>query len=681
MSHPVHPSPVPGAPGAPGHAPLDLTALRSLQRSAVHLAGALEVDEVVTVVLRTGRDVLGCSSCSVFLLDEDAGVLRPRTGRDAGVSPLGAAPEVPLTSSTPSAHVARTRRSLLLRTPEELLSRFDGALNGPLLALGERSWAMHPLTARGRLVGVLRFGFDRPGSLDAAGQTFAEALAGQCAVALERAQLLDTAREALAAAARSEQRYRTLAEAGSLDVFTVGRDGDLQTDLPGWRAITGREGEVTARAWEQDVHPDDLPGVLSGWQRCLDTDTRFSARYRVGRPGRWRWISVVVVPVREDGRTVEWVGSSTDVTERVVAARRSGALQQLTAALAHAGSHAQVAEAVVGVAVRGTGAVRAVLDLHPVEGLPVPGTAPTAGEPSPGQAVVALDLPLATARGELGTLVLHFPESVAEDEGERDFLLALARQSATALERAQLLEAQRSTASVLQEALQPGPLPRVPWLAAHRRTATAAGSDVGGDWAELIVLDDDLVAVVLGDVVGRGVRAASVMGEVRTQVRTLALVDPHPGAVLRGLDTCAAVADRDEDLVTLFYGLLRRDGRLLAASAGHLPPLSCTGTGPAYLDVPPGVPVGVPGDPRHDVLDVHLDPGSGLVVFSDGLVETRARSLTDGMAAALDVFRSTARDTPAAIVDELVDVLTRGQQGHDDVTVLALRLLPAATRG
>jgi serine phosphatase RsbU (regulator of sigma subunit) len=289
-------------------------------------------------------------------------------------------------------------------------------------------------------------------------------------------------------------------------------------------------------------------------------------------------------------------------------------------------------------------------------------------------------LPLASRTRRLGALTLGFVDAEAHSADEQEFLLAFARQVAGALDRMQLLQQQRDTADVLAEALRPGPLPPVEWLTTHRVATTSAGVEVGGDWAELIPLPGpdgvvNRVAVVLGDVMGRGARAATVMGQVRTQVRTLALVDPHPTAVLRGLDACAR-AGGAEDLVTLFYGVLDRDGRLLAASAGHLPPLTCSG-GPRYLDVPPGVPVGVDGDPRTDVLDVRLAPGSGLVVFSDGLVETRSRSLTRGLEEVLGHFGAVARGGPAEIVGTLVERMVGEGSGtavDDDVTVLALRL-------
>ncbi|NIZ91918.1 SpoIIE family protein phosphatase [Kineococcus rubinsiae] len=714
-----------------------------LQRTATELAAALDVAGAVSAVLRSAHAVLGTSSCGVSVHDPDSDLLLPQLP-DAvdGADPYGPGHPVPLDSSTPSAEAARTARPVLIRSVEELRTRFDGGLNDLVVATGELSWAMVPMLARGRLVGVLRFGFDRPGSLDELELEFATALAGQCALAVERAELLDTARDAVQAAARSEQRYRTLAEAGSLDVFTAEPGVGLTSDLPGWRALTRRDGPVMPVGWRDDVHPDDLPAVIETWNRAAVEGTRLAYTLRLRTPDGWRWISTSAVPVRAEGAgsdapVQEWIGSAVDVTERVRGERRTRTLQALTSALASVHTHDDVVAAVLAAAVDGADAVRAALTVLPEDpgGHEVPlhtwqrdaGRQPLDAMPWSGaqhlEVVAALEvsggaflteqyvaddrshwapeafadavargevawalLPLCSRPRQVGVLLLSFDEPQPEDAAEREFLAAFARQAATALERQLLSDAERSTASILQEALQPGPLPAVDWLQAHRRTATSVGSEVGGDWAEIIALDDDLVAVVLGDVMGRGARAATAMGEVRTQVRTLALIDPRPSAVLRGLDQCFAVSGTD-DLVTLFYGLLSADGHLRAASAGHLPPLVADAAGSRYLDVPPGVPLGVAGDERADVLDVHLQDGTVFCVFSDGLVETRTRGLTEGLDAALAVLgdaagrceagRPGAQDTAAAVADELMTELGRGVEVDDDVTVLVLRLLGA----
>ncbi|WP_432544978.1 SpoIIE family protein phosphatase [Kineococcus sp. SYSU DK002] len=701
----------------PAAAPL----LGLLHRTAAELAAALDVRDAVTAVLRTGRDVLRTSTCGIALLDETGTLLVPQDPRDDDLAGLGRGRPVPLDSATPSAEAARTRRPVLLRDRAELAARFGPApgpgpgLNDSVLELGEHSWAMYPLVARDRLVGVLRFGLAREGSLDADEQVFAATLAGQCALALERARLLREAR-------RTALRYRTLAEAGSLDVFTARPGEGITSDMPGWSALTGRA-DVRGSAWQQDVHPEDLPVVLETFHRSVRERSSARFRLRVRGLSGWRTVAAVAVPVLADptdpaSHIVEWVGSLDDVTERARARSRTRTLNALTAALAIATTYPQVLDAVLRACLDG-GAVRGTLAVAEGQGetglkvhrLLADGTRSTgdltdltlddlesvAGErgayPVGAAGVAALPafvrpyfeaamelgetswavLPLNSRTRRLGALTLGFTDSGEHEEDDRDFLLAFARQVAGALDRMQLLQQQRDTATVLAEALRPGPLPPVEWLSTHRVAQTSAGVEVGGDWAEIVPLDGDRVAVVLGDVMGRGARAATVMGEVRTQVRTLALVDPHPTAVLRGLDTVARAGGGD-DLVTIFYGVLHRDGRLLAASAGHLPPLTCH-DGPHYLDVPPGVPVGVGGDPRTDVLDVRLAPGSALVVFSDGLVETRERSLTTGLAEVLEHFRGVARGGPAEIVDLLVERMVGPDPTvDDDVTVLGLRL-------
>ncbi|NAZ87652.1 SpoIIE family protein phosphatase, partial [Kineococcus indalonis] len=712
-------------------------------RTTARLAAALSAREAVDVVLAAVQEALRATTCGVFLLERDGAgggpVLVPAGDGVVLARAAGRAPCLPLDASTPSAEAARTRRPVLLRSPAELAERFDDPVNERLVAAGERSWAALPLLTDGGLMGVLRLGLPREGSLDEVQLLLAATLAGQCACAVERARLFDAVREAAREARSAEHRYRTLARAGRLDVFTAAPPRGLTSDLPGWRALTGRDGDVLGTAWSADVHPEDLPAVLGEAAAALREGRAAGARLRVRTPRGWRWLSARAQPVRADpdepdSPVVEWVGALDDVDERVRARRRAGHLQSLTAALSTATTRAGVVDAVLTSSLTLPGATRAsVTLLDPERG---PGGAVAvhrlradglrehlvradrraaelvrdvedcaaaggwyavgpAGEdllpawvrPTYRQALAEGDarwsvLPLATRRSRLGGLVLGAAEDVPPDADERASLQALARQVADALERVDLLERELGTARVLQRALQPGPLPAVPWLAAHRATTTSAGEGVGGDWAELLVVDGGRVAVVLGDVMGRGARAATVMGEVRAQVRALALVDPHPGAVLRGLDACAAAAG-GEDLVTLAYVLLERDGTALAALAGHPPPLLRHAGGARFLDAPAGPPVGavLPGGTaaREGVLRLRLGAGEDLVLFSDGLVESRERSLEDGLDAAREhLARVCGREevpAPARLVDGLVHAVAGGAPVDDDVTVLVVRRL------
>ena len=243
---------------------------------------------------------------------------------------------------------------------------------------------------------------------------------------------------------------------------------------------------------------------------------------------------VLTDPSDPASEVAEWVGSLDDVTDRARAARRARTLQALTAALAGATTHPQLLDAVLQVCLDGPGAVRATFALAENRGegavagppdarrpraphqraardrprLPLRPHRPRGALPRRRAGVAALPpafrgffeaaraagetawavLPLATRRRRLGTLTLGFTEPGVDDAEEREFLLALARQVSTALERVQLLEAQRDTATVLQEVLRPGPLPTVEWLETHRSATTSEGVEVGGDWAETIPL-------------------------------------------------------------------------------------------------------------------------------------------------------------------------------------------------
>ncbi|WP_432572320.1 SpoIIE family protein phosphatase [Kineococcus sp. SYSU DK005] len=733
-------------------ATLDLADLRLLERTTARLAAALSVGAAVRVVLGAVQEALRATTCGVFLLEPAAdggadggagagGVLVP--AGDGVVLPraAGRAPRLPLSASTPSAEAARTRRPVLLRSPAELAARFDDPVNERLVAAGERSWAALPMLTDTGLTGVLRLGLPREGSLDEVQLLLAATLAGQCACAVERAHLFDAVRAAERDARAAEHRYRTLARAGRLDVFTAAPPRGLTADLPGWRALTGRDGDVLGAGWTADVHPEDLPAVLAEAAAALREGRAAGARLRLRTPRGWRWLAARAQPVRADpdepdSPVVEWVGALDDVDERVRSRRRTAHLQSLTAALSTATTRAGVVDAVLASCLELPGATRASLTLLEPERGPGGAVAvhrlhrdgrrehlvrddrraaelqrdvaecaaaggwyavgPAGGDVLPAwvrptyrEALAEGDarwsvLPLATPRSCLGGLVLGAEDEVAPDADERASLHALARQVADALERVDLLERELGTARVLQRALQPGPLPAVPWLAAHRATATSAGEGVGGDWAEVLVVDGERVAVVLGDVMGRGARAATVMGEVRAQVRALALVDPHPAAVLRGLDACAAAAG-GEDLVTLAYVLLHRDGTALAALAGHPPPLLRGAGGARFLDAPAGPPVGavLPGDAaaRGDALRLHLGDGEDLVLFSDGLVESRERPLEQGLEEAREHLAGAGARTggqppsPARLVDGLLAALAGCAPVDDDVTVLAVRRL------
>lgn len=253
------------------------------------------------------------------------------------------------------------------------------------------------------------------------------------------------------------------------------------------------------------------------------------------------------------------------------------------------------------------------------------------------------------------------------------FLRAVAQQSSLAFSRAQRFEQEHTAAVSLSQGLLPSRLPTVGGLEIEARSkADIGGHSVGGDWYDAFVLSSGVLGLVIGDVMGHGVTAAAGMGQVRAALRALALSDPDPAAVLSGLDRLVERGDSVE-MVTVVYALIDpADGTVRISDAGHLPLVRVPRTGPIELmDAGAGTtPIGV-SEPR-TTQNMRLQPGDVLVAFTDGLVETRTRSLEEGFAQLLSCLEEH-RDTPLGqLLDVVVDRM--GADGSaDDLTVLALR--------
>ncbi|GHE06316.1 SpoIIE family protein phosphatase [Streptomyces alanosinicus] len=279
------------------------------------------------------------------------------------------------------------------------------------------------------------------------------------------------------------------------------------------------------------------------------------------------------------------------------------------------------------------------------------------------------------AHGEvLGALDLKRTRNPAPFD-EDDVLLAteLAGRAAVAIDNARWFQSVRNTALTLQRSLLPDHSAHHTGLElASRYQPAQATSEVGGDWYDVIPLADDKTALVVGDVMGNGIDAAATMGRLRTATCAYADVDLAPGAVLQHLDkiTC----DLEHYIVTCLYAVYDpRTGRCSIANAGHMPPaLARPGDPPRLLELPAGAPLGV-GGVRFETTTVALRPGDLLVLYTDGLVETRQHDIDDRLNALLDLL-----DEPHRPLEETCDVLLYGLRNpddHDDVALLVARAL------
>ncbi|MFE0640720.1 SpoIIE family protein phosphatase [Streptomyces sp. NPDC058877] len=300
-------------------------------------------------------------------------------------------------------------------------------------------------------------------------------------------------------------------------------------------------------------------------------------------------------------------------------------------------------------------------------------------------------------------LVRFSRAKASEPFGERDRALAveLAARAAVCIDNARLYRREHERALILQRSLLPPGDPEAAGLdIACRYLPGTDATEVGGDWFDVIELPGHRTALVVGDVMGRGLRAAVAMGELRTAVRTLAQLDLEPAEVLSHLDEIArglgapigtqqsrAHKNRGPELSEVYlatcvyavYDPVTR--RCTFANAGHLPPVLVEpGEEALLLDVPPGMPLGVGGEPFEEV-EVELPEGALLALYTDGLVESRDHPLDEG----LQAFRRALTD-PARPLEDVCDrVLNSLNTGHgeDDIALLMARIqgLPAEAVG
>ena len=290
----------------------------------------------------------------------------------------------------------------------------------------------------------------------------------------------------------------------------------------------------------------------------------------------------------------------------------------------------------------------------------------------------ALHVPLVARGRVIGLMTLASSVSGREFGPEdRALVASLAARTALAMDNARLYQLERATAVTLQRSLLPEHLPAVTGAEfAHRYLPGTRDTEVGGDWFDVVPLACGRVAFVVGDVMGRGLRAAAAMGQLRTAVRTLAVLDPLPADLVTHLDDLAQSLE-DVSLATCVYAVYDPDTRRCAfASAGHLPPVLVPPQGAAHLlHLPTGVPLGV-GGVAFQTTEVTLPDGALLAFYTDGLVESRGRDLAEGLArliAALTAALTVAAPLEQAC-DQVLAELGRNEAHDDDVALLLARV-------
>ena len=417
-------------------------------------------------------------------------------------------------------------------------------------------------------------------------------------------------------------------------------------------------------AWMELLHPDDIPAVIDTVNAAMVTPSSYLLRTRVVWPDQQTVRSIEAwgeVTTDDDGTPTGTIGCVRDVTDEV-------ATQQALAAALEAERHSsRRTSLLLEVTADLSGAqtitdVRQAVEFHLAE----------FGAAFGGVAQLAVPDDLTEVRSGRDLAAAGYDDLELADQTLLD---GLAAKCTAAAQRADLLARTSGIAEDLQLSLAASPLPHADdvEIAVHYAPGGSELEHVGGDWYDAVRTPDGRLAVVVGDVMGRGVRAATTMIRVRAGLRGLITADPDPVRLLAFADGLLA-RDAPDQFVTAAAALLDpAAGELRLCLAGHIPLVVVRPDGSTTLHgEESGIPLGVEAEVVRRPETVATPPGTVLVLVTDGVVESRESDLVNG----IDRLRERASQLRDGSLAELVTGIAElaDTSMRDDVTVLALRV-------
>jgi serine phosphatase RsbU (regulator of sigma subunit)/anti-sigma regulatory factor (Ser/Thr protein kinase) len=275
--------------------------------------------------------------------------------------------------------------------------------------------------------------------------------------------------------------------------------------------------------------------------------------------------------------------------------------------------------------------------------------------------------------------VMHIGTLVLRDFDEDDVALMqlAADRAALAIDDARISET-RAVTAIMQRTLLPEALPEIPGMRFSAKYLPAGtGVKIGGDWYDVFQLTDERLGFVVGDVVGRGVLAASVMAEIRTAVRAYLMQGHNLAKVVSMLNDLLVSMGRNRGATLSILAFDPVTEELEAVVAGHLPALVIDPSGePKLLEQKAGLPVGVRADNEYEAFHYPFPAGSRLLLYTDGLIERRGESIDVGFQRLADAAAASTRNPKTNLADDVYHALLDETPLEDDVALLAIETLP-----
>ncbi len=589
-------------------------ALRFIADSSELLASSLDIEIVLDSVAKLAVERV-CDWCSLYLAD-DRGGLRPVAyahqdpARVVAVAPF--IDEYPVRPGDPLAEVVRTGTPLFIpEIPQELIDAAarDERHRALINDLQLHSVIIVPLVGRKGPFGALQLiSAESKKTFTDEDFQLANVLAKRAAVAIENARLFDQQ-------ARSERRLRFLAEvnsalAGSLDLNDTLRKlvRIVVPEFADWSSVNW----INDDGEIEDSYIYHRDPQMDSAARMLASRQFISPEYREGRAGVLK-LGKTQINRNVDPEQFESIIRAMKMTpEAAEAARRMG--------------------------------------YH--------------------SAIIVPLIAEGRMRGVLSAVWSH-----EKNYSDNDAVLfeEIARQAALAIERASIYHRERRVSDTLQRALLPTSLPAVPGLTfSATYTPGLSEAQVGGDWYDAFTLEDGRVAVSIGDVTGRGLQAAVIMGKMRQALKTLSLYESDPSRLLDIVDRELKRTD-PEAIVTALFGIFDPAQMSLSyATAGHPPPFVRYPDGIVEMLPARGLPLGLRGLIETPTSTVRLPTGSVVVLYTDGLTES-TRDVNEGERR-VAVALGEASLLDASNIAEFLQESVVGAASQDDIAILTIAL-------